>query len=90
MVIGQQKGLEVFVEFVGGLAVEALDSRLFDGAVQALDLAIGPRVRRFGPAVLHAVFPANAVKTVPARQTLVRLGRELHPVVGQDRMHFIG
>ena len=77
----------MLVELVGRLVMEALDGGFFDGAVHALDLAVGPRVRRFGQAVFHAVFQANAVKTVPTGQALVRLGRELHPIVGQYRMH---
>lgn len=40
--------------------------------------------------MLDTIFAANAVKTVPTRQKLVRLGRELHPVVGQHGMHFVG
>ena len=48
-----------------------------------------PGVRRFGQPVHHAVFPANAVKTVPNRQELVRLRRELDAVVGQHGMHFV-
>ena len=67
VVIGQQKGLQVLVEPVGGLVVEALDGCLLTRAVHALDLAVGPRVCRFGEPVLHAVFVADAVKAVPAR-----------------------
>ncbi len=89
VVVGQQKGLQVLVELVGGLVVEALDGGFFDGAVHALNLAVGPRVRRLGQAVLHVVFPANAVKAVPTRQELVRLRRELHPIVGEHGMHFV-
>jgi hypothetical protein len=90
VVVGQQKGLQVFVEFLRALVVKALAGGFFTGAVHALDLAVGPRVSRFGQAVLHAVFPADAVKTVPTRQELMRLGRELHPVVRQHGMPFVG
>ena len=89
MIVGQQEGLQVLVELRGGLVVEALDGGLLDGPIHALDLAVGPGVGRFGQAVLHAVFAANAVETVPARQELVGLGRELDPVVGQHGMHFV-
>ena len=68
----------------------ALHGGLFQGPVQALHLAVGPRVRRFGQAVFHAVFPANTVETVPAGQALGRLGRELDPLVGQYCKHLIG
>ena len=70
----------MLVEFLRALVMEALDGGLFTGAVQALDLAVGPRVRRFGQAVLHAVFAANAVKAVPARQELVRRGVNCTPL----------
>ena len=69
--------------------MEALDGGLLDGPIHALDLAVGPGVCRLGEAMLHAVFPTDAVKAVPTRQELVRLGRELHTVVGQYSMHFV-
>ena len=80
----------MLVGLVGGLVMVALDSRFVAGALRALDLAVGPRVRRFGQAVRHAVFPANAVNAVPTRQKLVRLGRKRHPVVRQECMPFTG
>jgi len=79
----------VLVEFVCGLIVEALDGGLFNRAVHALDLTIGPGVRRFGQAVFHALCAADAVEAMPTGQELMRLGRELHPVVRQYGMHFI-
>ena len=88
MVVGQQKDLQMFVEFLRRLVVEALDGRFFDGPVHALDLAVRLRVGRLGQAVLHAILPTDAVETVPAGQKLMRLRRELHPVVGQDGMHW--
>ena len=90
MVVGQQKGLQVLVEFLGALVVEALDGSFLNRAVHALDLAVRPRVRWFGQAVLHAVCAADAVKTVPTWQELVRLRHKLHSVVGQYGMHFVG
>ena len=79
MVVGQQKGLQVLVELVGGLVVKALHGGLFNRAVQARGLAVGPGVGRFGQAVFHALCAADAVKTVPARQELVRLGVNCTP-----------
>ena len=67
----------------------ALHRRLLNRAIHALDLAVGPRVSRFGQAVLHAVFAANAVEAVPTGQELMRLWRELDAIVGQYGMHFI-
>jgi len=66
-VIGQQKGLRVFVEFVGAPATETLDRRYFNRAVQALGLPHGPGVGWFGQAVRHAVCPMTAVTTAPTR-----------------------
>jgi len=89
VVVGQQKGLQMLVELVGGLVVEALDGGFFTRAVQALDRAVGPRVGRFGQAVLHALCAAEAVKTVPARQPLLRLRCKWHPVVGEHGRHLV-
>ena len=77
VIVGQQKGLQVLVAFVCGLVVETLDGCFFNCAVQTLDGAVNPRVRRFGQAALHAVFTTDTVKTVPTQQELVRLRREL-------------
>ena len=72
------------------LVVKALDGGFFTGAAQTLDLAVGPRIGRFGHVVLHAVFAANAVKAVPARQELVRLRHKLHPVARQHGIYLVG
>ena len=80
----------MFIEFVGGLVVKALDGSLFTGAVQALDLPVSPGMGRFGQAVFHTVLPADAVKTVPTRQEVVWLGCTRHAVISQYRMPFIG
>ena len=90
VVVSQQKGLQVLIELRGGRVVVPLPGRLFEGAVDALDLPVGPGVGRFGEAMLYAVFPTATVKTVAAWQELVRLGRELPPIVCRYRMHFIG
>jgi hypothetical protein len=89
VVVGQQKGLQVSVEFVSILVMEALHGRLFNGAIHALNLPVGPRVGPFRQPVLYPVFAANAVKAVSAGQELVRLGRELHPIVRQHGMHLV-
>lgn len=62
------------------LVMEALHHRFLDGAVHALDPTVGPRVGRFGQAVLHAVFAANEVETVAAWQALVWLGVNCTPL----------
>ena len=57
----------MLVQLLRRLVVKALAGRFFEGAVQALDRAVGPRMRRLGEAVLHALFATDAVKAVPAR-----------------------
>ena len=66
VVVGQQEGLQVLIEFVGGLVVEALDGGFFAGTVHALNLAVGPRVGGLDEAVRHAVFSADLGKAVQA------------------------
>ena len=89
MIVRQQTGLQGLVELRSGLVVEVLDGGLLDGSVHALDLAVGPGGCRLGEAMLYAVFPTHAVKAVPTGQELVRMGRELYPVVRQYGMHFV-
>jgi hypothetical protein len=38
VVASKQKHLQVLIEFIGGLLMEALDINFFDGAVHTLDL----------------------------------------------------
>ena len=80
MVTGQQKGLLVLIEFVGGLVVEALDGGFFAGAVHPLDPAVGPGARRFGQPVRHAVRAAGAGTAVPAGQKLMGWGVNCTPL----------
>ena len=61
--VGQQEGLQVLIEFVGGLVVVALDGGFFAGAVHALNLA---GVCRLGEVVRYAVFSADLGKAVQA------------------------
>ena len=71
--MGQQKGLQVLVEFSCGREKVALHGRLFEGAVQAFNGAVGSGMSRLGEAVLHAVFPADSVKVVSAGQKQIGL-----------------
>ena len=79
----------MLTELVGGLVMEMLHRRLLNRAIHALDLTVGPRMGRFGQAVLLAVCAADSVEAVPTRQELMHLGRELHALVRQHGMHFI-
>ena len=90
VVVGQQPGLPVLVELGGGPVVQAPDGGFLNRAVRAFDPAVGPRVRRLGRAVLHAVFPADAGKAVPTGQELVGLRRGLHAVAGPGGVHPVG
>lgn len=40
MVVDQEKGLEVLIQFGRGLVMEALDGGFFDSAVHASDMAV--------------------------------------------------
>jgi hypothetical protein len=54
-VVGADEVGEMASEFIVCLIVEALDGCLFEGAVHALDLAIGPRMFGLGQSVLDTV-----------------------------------
>jgi hypothetical protein len=90
VVVSQQKGLQVLVELRGGLVMVAQHGGLLQGAVPALDLAVGPRMRRFGEAVFDAVRVADAPEEVAAGVGLVGHGAEVRAVVGQHRVHPVG
>ena len=73
MITGQQKGLQVLVEFSCALVMVALHSGLLNRAVQALDGSVGSRLGRLGHAVFYVVFAADEGETVPIGQEPVRL-----------------
>jgi hypothetical protein len=54
---------EMSSKLIMGFVVEALDGRILDGAVHALDLTIGPRVLGLGPAVIDVVASARYFKS---------------------------
>src|SRR5215211_6211498 len=84
--------------------VEALNGRLLDGAVHALDLPIRPRVSRLGQTVGHIVLGTGEFEGVGAEQLLAREHRldlvrgpgvaaglgEVGAIVGENRMHPVG
>ena len=72
------------------VVVIAFDRRILDGAVHALDLAIGPGMVRLGQAMFDPVRLADQIEahrpgmgSVPVPGLLC----ELDTVVGEDRMH---
>ena len=76
-------------QLIVAVVVVALDRRLLEGPVHALDLAIGPRVVWLGQPMLDVVRPADLVEAVDAVQgsrasTVLRQLGELDAVVGQD------
>lgn len=79
----------MFPQLVVAVVMVALDGRLLEGPVHALDLAIGPRVVWLGEPMLDVVRPADLVEAVDAVQgsrasTVLRQLGELDAVVGQD------
>ena len=66
VIVGIDEELEVLPEFVVAGVVVALDGGILDGAVHPLDLAIGPRVVRFGEPVLNAVLATDLIEAVDA------------------------
>jgi hypothetical protein len=55
----------VGAQFLVGLVVEALDGRLLDCAVHALDLAVGPRMPGLGQAMVDVVFGTGILERMP-------------------------
>lgn len=73
MITGQQKGLQVLVEFGRALVVVALHGGLLNRAIQVLGGSVGSRLVRLGHAVFHVEFTADKGETVPIGQEPVRL-----------------
>ena len=77
-----------------GRVVEALDGRLFDGPVQALDLPVRPRMLWFCQTMFDIKLSAGAIERMAtehgcrARPVLRQIG-ELDAVVGQHRMDLV-
>ncbi len=69
--------------------MDARDGRLFDRAVQPLDLIVGPGMVRLGEPVLDVVRLADHVEahlTRPGRVTVSRLLGKLNASVGQGHV----
>lgn len=87
VVVSQQKGLQMLVKLGRRLVVTAtLYGRLFQGPVEALDPAVGSGMGGFGKAVLKAVL----VEDMPSRVHLAGYIAELHPIIRQHFMYFVG
>ena len=62
VVVGEEKGLQMVIELGGCLVMIELDGGVFDGAVHALDLAVGPGMGHQGAAMLDVVLIAELVE----------------------------
>lgn len=90
-VVSIEEGGEVISEL--GMVVIMISSHggVFECAVHAFDLSVGPRVVGFGQTVFDAVMPAGAVKGMPAQaggNALAVLGKigELDAAIGKHGM----
>ena len=95
---------EMSAELVVTVVVTALDGRVLDRAVHALDLAVGPRVLGLGQPVLDIELGAGIFEGVSPEafavgdgQLNVRHGRaagawrgEVDAVVGENRVRLVG
>lgn len=95
---------EMAAEPVVGFVMEALDGSLFDSAVLALDLPIGPEMLGLGEAMIDVVAGAGYLKGVGPERLLpfdhgLDVGRspafagrtgEVGAIVCQDGMDFVG
>jgi len=63
-VVGRDKVGQARSKLPVTVVVIAIDRRVLEGAVHALDLAIRPRVVRFGQAMLNAMSSADLIETV--------------------------
>jgi hypothetical protein len=89
-IVGRQEGIEVLFEVLMRLAIEFSDRGFFEGAVHALDLAIGPGVIGFGEAVPHPILLADAVENMREGIVIAFAVGELDTVIGEHCMDLIG
>ena len=94
-VVGCQEGFEMLSKLIVGLVMIAAHGCFFQGAVHALDLAVGPGMVRFGEPVLDSVFPAAYIEHVGGVTRGWAIGvpwreGELNAVIGEHGMDFVG
>lgn len=99
-VVGRHEVGEMRAEFVVSLVVEALDGRLLDSPVHALDLAIRPRMPRLGQPMFDVEFGTGELEGMAQKRLIPRhhlpdvlwrpatAGRlcEMRAVVGEHRV----
>lgn len=103
-VVGRDEVGKVLAELVVAFVIEAPDSRILDGPVHPLDLAVGPRVPCLGRSVLDVVRGASVFEGMGPEAFAVCDGlldqwhgrtagagrRELDTVVGEDSVDLVG
>ena len=103
-VVGRHEVGEMPAEFVVALVVEALDGRLLDSSVHALDLAIRPRMPRLGQPMFDVEFCTGELEGMAQKRLVPRhhlpdvLWRpatagglcEMRAVVGEHRVDLVG
>src|SRR5215469_7924226 len=62
VVVGLDEVVEVGSQLIVGFVVVALDGGVLEGAVHPLDLAVGPRMLRFGQAMIDVALGASVLK----------------------------
>src|ERR1700757_2971776 len=87
-VVGSDKVTKVNSQLLVSVVVVALHRSFFDGAVHALDLAVGPGMIGFGEAVVDALQKTDPVKRMAAKASreplaILRQIGELDTVVGE-------
>jgi hypothetical protein len=93
-VIGGDEVAEMNAQLVIAVVVVALNRGLFDGAVHALDLAVGPGMVRFGKSVVDAEPKTDPVEGMAAKAggwslSILWKISELDAVVGEHGMNAI-
>ena len=72
------------------VVVEALDGRVFDCAVHAFDLTIGPRVLHLCQPMFNAILISDAIKDVAKIIDIAGAIGELDAVIRQHGVDFVG
>lgn len=67
-VVGHEEGLQVFLELLMGLIVEAFDGGILERPVHVLDLPVGPGMFGFGAAVFNGILLAGPGKGMDAEE----------------------
>jgi hypothetical protein len=89
-VIGHQEGMQMLFQVVMGLVVILLHGGVFERAVHAFYLAIGPRMVGFGQPMVDAILLTDAIKDMVKCIDITLAVGELDAVIGSHRVDLIG